>query len=89
MPAKLPPNPNLHQLRRQGHELLRAFRAGEEEALSRIASNFPKLEGESPERIREATLGLRDALLVVAREYGFSSWPNLQEYVGKSDDVLL
>ena len=82
MPVLLPPNPSLDQLRRQGRELLQAFREGEEEAFSRIQSNFPKLEGADETTIRASSFGLRDALLVISREYGFGSWPQLQAQLG-------
>ena len=86
MSAELPPNPNLHQLKIQGHELLHAFRAGKEEAFARLSSNFPKLKGADTEKIREANFGLRDALLVVAREYGYDSWPKLQAHIINDDE---
>ena len=81
MSAQLPPNPSINQLRRQGRELLRSFRDGSQEAFSRIAGNFPKLKGANFQSVRDSSFGLRDALLVISREYGFESWPKLQDEV--------
>jgi hypothetical protein len=66
MPA-LPGRPDLDQLRRQARELLRAA-AGDEQALSRIRAV-------SQQRTLSA------AQLVIAREYGFASWPKLRAEV--------
>ena len=79
MSEEQPHKVDLEQLRRQGHELVRSFRAKRQEAIDRIRANFPKLQGQPTEKIRDASFGLRDALLVVAREQGFPSWPKLQE----------
>jgi len=67
--ASLPSAPSLEQLRKQAKELLRAHRAGDPEALARVAANEP---GEP--------LKLTGAQHVVAREHGFPSWPRLKAY---------
>jgi ankyrin repeat protein len=64
----LPPRPDLDQLRRQARELLRAARAGDEDAVVRIRAVSP-----SPT--------LTSARLVIAREYGFPSWGRLKTEV--------
>lgn len=64
----LPGRPDLEQLRRQAKELLRAARAGDEEALHRM-------------RAASDSFILSTARLVIAREYGFSSWLRLKEEV--------
>src|SRR5690242_5032190 len=53
---------NLEQLRKQAKELVRAARAGDEEALARL--------GDLPPQLASAQLAL-------AREHGFRSWPEL------------
>ena len=58
---------NLEQLRKQAKELVRAARAGDEAALSRIRAHAP-----SRERV-----ALADAQLTLAREKGYPSWPAL------------
>jgi ankyrin repeat protein len=68
--ASLPSAPSLEQLRKQAKELLRAHRAGDPEAIARVAAHDP---GEP--------LKLTGAQHVVAREHGFPSWPRLKAYV--------
>ena len=75
-----PPRLNLTYLRRQGRELLRAVGSGDQEALSRVDEHLPAPRRSSLKQGR-ATFGLRDALLVLARENGFPSWPKLKEQV--------
>jgi ankyrin repeat protein len=53
---------NLEQLRKQAKELVRAARAGDEDALARL--------GDLPRKLASAQLTL-------AREHGFRSWPEL------------
>jgi ankyrin repeat protein len=62
----------MEQLRKQSKELLRAHRAGEPAAVARVAAHHPH-----PEK----PVKLAGTQLVVAREYGFPSWPRLRAYV--------
>jgi uncharacterized protein len=64
----LPPRSDLDQLRRQAKDLLRAAKSGDADALARI-------------RAVSGGLTLAAAQLVVAREYGFPSWPKLKTEV--------
>jgi ankyrin repeat protein len=70
--ASLPPAPSLEQLRKQAKDLLRAHRAGDAAALARARAQHPR----PGERLK-----LSEAQLVIAREYGFPSWPRLSTYV--------
>jgi hypothetical protein len=65
---------NLEQLRKQAKELVRAARAGDPEALARLASNEPILAR---------------AQLVQAREHGYPSWPALVAVVEASVDAFV
>ena len=65
----LPPNPSLESLKRQAKALLRSFRADDPAARERVVSAHPR-----PDRFS----GLRDAQLVIAREYGLSGWDDLR-----------
>jgi len=69
----LPDRPDLHQLKRQAKELLAAFHAGSPEAVGEIASHYRGADA--------ATFALHDAQLVLARAYGFDSWPKLKAFV--------
>jgi ankyrin repeat protein len=70
--ASLPAAPSLEQLRNQAKDLLRAHRAGDPGAAARVAAHHPH---------PDEPLKLTGAQLVVAREYGFPSWPRLRAYV--------
>ena len=66
--AALPAHPDLDQLRRQAKDLLRAAKSGDAAAAAQISavSDQPTLSA---------------AQLVLARSYGFSSWPKLKAEV--------
>jgi len=69
----LPKHPDLDQLKRQAKELLNAVRAGDPEAVSEAAARYP---GADPQKF-----ALHDAQLVLARAYGFQSWPRLKAFM--------
>jgi ankyrin repeat protein len=74
----LPPRPDPDQLRRQARELLRAWQRGDAAALARAAPyRLPP-----PPRLVQAQL-------VVARELGFDSWPQLLLEVERRRDAAL
>jgi ankyrin repeat protein len=66
-------HPDLHQLRRQAKELLSAFRTGDAEAVAEVNHHYRDADA--------ATFALHDAQLVLARAYGFDSWPKLKAVV--------
>ena len=70
---KLREHPDLAQLKRQAKELLDAFSAGDDAAGAEIKAHY---HGASP-----LTFRLHDAQLVLARAYGFDSWPKLKAFV--------
>jgi hypothetical protein len=74
---QLPPNPSLKSLRNQAKQLLHAHRAGSSEAVERFGSCHPRMRGPDAAAVGQEPVALADALLVVAREYGFDSWPKL------------
>ena len=67
----LPERPDLDQLRRLAKELRNAGRAGDPDALARLAVHHR----------RGAPVTLAAAQLTVAREHGFASWPQLKATV--------
>ena len=79
MPARSLPtrtlreHPDLDQLKRQAKELLAAFRAGQPEITFEVTAHYRAAD--------PATFALHDAQLVIARAYGFESWPKLKAYV--------
>ena len=68
----LPPSPDLDHLRNQAKALKRAFLADDADAVRRVRAVLPSAA---------STLRLADAQLVIAREYGFPSWPKLKRHV--------
>ena len=81
MSKTLPPRPNLEQLRKQAKDLLKHQKSGDVESLDRIRDSHPNFSKASEKEIRAATFSLSDAQIVIAREYGFVSWPKLKEHV--------
>src|SRR4051812_9295728 len=69
----LPENPNLDQLRKQAKELLKSYRAGEDEAVAEVG----RFERKPPD---QAAFLLADAQRVLARAYGFASWAKLKQH---------
>jgi hypothetical protein len=70
-PIRLPDNPSLENLRKQAKGLLRDYRGGVPAAVDRIRALCPTRE----------PVTLADAQFVLAREYGFESWPKLVHHV--------
>ena len=77
MPALLPPNPSFDQLKNRAKDLLRAYEAGETDAVDLVRDLHPAYANASglPD-----SLSLRDAQLVVARDHYFDDWARLKEY---------
>jgi len=70
---QLRPHPHLDQLKRQAKELLDAFRAGVANAVTEVQAHYRGANAD--------TFALHDAQLVIARAYGFDSWPQLKAFV--------
>jgi ankyrin repeat protein len=81
MTKTLPPNPNLEYEKKQAKALLKAARAGDPTALERIRQFHPRLQQGAAQTIPPDSLKLSDAHLVIAREYGLSSWPQLKTHI--------
>jgi ankyrin repeat protein len=73
MSTSLPDSPDLDQLRRQAKELRDAARNGDPGAVERFARHHPNAP--------QGPVTLAAAQLVVARELGFASWPQLKAAV--------
>ena len=66
-------HPDIDQLRRQARELLEAYRAQSLDAIIEVTAHHRTA---TPE-----TFALHDAQFVLARSYGFESWPKLKAAV--------
>src|SRR5215467_1732831 len=69
-PRRLPQQPNLEQLKKQAKELLERFRASELTAVTEVR--------QSERNPDPSHFALNDAQRVLARAYGFESWPKLK-----------
>lgn len=73
-PARaLSAHPDLDQLKREAKELLDEFRSGAPDAVAEVTAHYRRAD--------PLTFALHDAQLVLARSYGFESWPMLKAYV--------
>lgn len=70
---RLRARPDLEQLKRQAKEILESFRAGDRAATAEVNAHFRAADRQ--------TFALHDAQLVIARAYGFDSWPRLKAFV--------
>ncbi|MFL5634433.1 MAG: ankyrin repeat domain-containing protein [Gemmatimonadaceae bacterium] len=70
-PRSLPPRADLAQQKKQAKELLRSFDSGDPESRARIRAVLPDKQ----------KISLADAQLVLAREYGFTSWAELKRHI--------
>ncbi|HKO11739.1 MAG TPA: hypothetical protein VJV22_07215 [Acidobacteriaceae bacterium] len=75
---RLPERPHLEIPKREARELLAACRRSEQDALERMRRRHPKLKKAAAIPLN---FKLSDAQLVVAREYGFSSWAMLKQRI--------
>lgn len=73
LPRKLPANPDLRQLKRQSRELLLAYKDRKTAAVAEVTAYY---SGAEP-----GAFALHHAQLILARAYGFESWPKLKAYV--------
>ena len=72
--ASLPERPDLDQLKLQAREQQRGFAKGDDQVRARLAAYLPR-------RAPDQKLTLSDAQYVIARTYGFGSWPRLKSHV--------
>lgn len=70
---RLPERPDLEQLRRQAKELLDGFVSGKPGAIAEVNRFYRDAD--------RAEFALHHAQLVLARSYGFDSWPKLKAFV--------
>ena len=74
---------NLDQQKKQARELLRAIRAGSEDAIVRLRRQHNRWTTVDEMTARQQ-VALHDAQFVLAREQGFASWPRLKAYAEPS-----
>jgi hypothetical protein len=74
MNKHLPARPSLTQLKHQAKDLLKNFRAGTQDAILLFQEHHPDLADRN-------AITLSDAQFVVARDYGFATWPKLKRHI--------
>jgi ankyrin repeat protein len=80
-PRGLPGNANLEQLRNGAKGFQRAVRAGDPEAAAVVNEFHPRLGSAQPGSAELDAFTRADAQLVVARQFGFASWPRLKAHL--------
>ncbi|MFZ1994967.1 MAG: ankyrin repeat domain-containing protein [Solirubrobacteraceae bacterium] len=80
-PRGLPGNANLEQLKNGAKSFQRAVRAGDAGAAEVVREFHPRLAAARPGSLELAGFTRADALLVVARRYGFPSWAKLKAHL--------
>lgn len=83
MPRPFPTQPSLEHFRKQAKQLLRELRTGQPDAKARVHRSHPRWSGSLDSAPRAS---LHDAQLVVAREFGFTSWRRLQDTIARQQD---
>ncbi|MBC8063416.1 MAG: ankyrin repeat domain-containing protein [Chlorobia bacterium] len=79
MSKQLPERANLEHLKKQARDLLEALSRSESDAVETVARYFPS----------QHKVGLNDAQLVIAREYGFENWVKLKDHVEKPSSSVV
>jgi len=78
---RLPQNPSLEHLRKQAKAVQHGARAGDAASLALVHEHHPRLEPLASAGTPLPQFALTDAQLVVARLYGFPSWPRLRRHL--------
>jgi ketosteroid isomerase-like protein len=80
-PRGLPGNANLEQLKKGAKSFQRAVRAGDAGAAEVVREFHPRLPDAQPGSPELNGFTRTDAQLVIARQFGFSSWPKLKAHL--------
>lgn len=73
---QLPPGANLQQLRNQAKDLRKSSTTPS--SIARLRKHHPRFRAVDATQIAQGHISLTDAQLVIARELGFASWPQLK-----------
>jgi ankyrin repeat protein len=80
-PRGLPGNANLEQLKKGAKSFQRAVRAGDHGAAEVVNEFHPRLGSATPGSPEMNGFTRADAQLVIARQFGFASWPKLKAHL--------
>jgi len=79
---QLPFRAALEEYKQQAENLFDAWKSGEEAAEWRFKWEHPRFRGKTVDAVKAATLDLADARLVIAQEYAFDTWADLEKFTG-------
>jgi ankyrin repeat protein len=79
--SSLPRRPSLALLSNLAKQLQKASESRSPEAIARIKARHPRFVNATDEQIAQTPLTLRDAQLVIAREYGFEHWAAMKTHI--------
>lgn len=79
--SPIPLSPSLEQLKNQAKDFLKAYRSDDPQARRRAQASLSQPTRPTPAGSHRRGFQLSDALLIIAREHGFSSWPRLKAAV--------
>ena len=88
MATSLPPHPSLENLKKRAKTLKKRWTAGDSDAHRRVRAAHPRYSATTDQDLRQSKPKLTDCQLVIAREYGFDSWPQLRVAVQAADETL-
>lgn len=77
----LPKNPNLEFLKKEAKALRTQHRQGDTACCGRLRDQDSSWAGKSDSDILASRFSINDAQRIVAREYGYSSWATLKQYI--------
>lgn len=80
----LPHDPHIGHLKRQARRLQRAVRASDDAALAAVRHYDRAYDRTDDEAVADGPFSVLDAQRIVARQYGFRSWPALARYVERA-----
>jgi ankyrin repeat protein len=81
------PRLNLEQQRKRAKDLRRAHGGGRLDAAIRIGRHLPRARGRTPAEVLASPLTSSEAHFVVAREAGFSSWPEMRRRAAEAPPI--
>jgi ankyrin repeat protein len=80
MPEALPFTATIHEYKQQAKALFKALLAGDEPARWRFKWNHPRFRDEPAAAVLTATLSPADAEIVLAHEYAFETWADVERF---------
>lgn len=83
MSASLPPAPSLEQLRNQAKDVLRAYKT-QDPSVCEVLRHLKQFKGKTDKEVLAGSLSLVQVQYALAIHYGFRSWQELKEQVGRT-----